>query len=44
MEIENPKIAALYKEKISGFNDKKELSLFLSEEPLVGYSKDLIFY
>ncbi len=40
---ENPKIATLYKEKINGFNDKKALSLFLSEEPLVIYSKDLLF-
>ena len=43
LEIENSKIAALYREKISGFNDKKELSLFLLEEPLIGYSKDLLF-
>ena len=33
LEIENPKIAELYKEKISGFNDKTEYSLFLNAEP-----------
>ena len=44
LEIENPKIAALYKEKISGFNDKKELSLFLMQEPQAEYSKNINFY
>jgi site-specific DNA-methyltransferase (adenine-specific) len=44
LEIENPKIAALYKEKISGFNDKNELSLFLVQEPSEEYSKNLNFY
>ena len=44
LEIENPKIAATYKEKISGFNDKKELSLFLLEEPQVEYLKNIHFY
>jgi len=33
LEIENPRIAAQYKEKISGFNTKQEYSLFLNEEP-----------
>lgn len=33
LEIENPKIAELYRKKISGFNTKKELSNYLSKEP-----------
>ncbi len=33
LEIEKPSIAAKYKEKINGFHDKKELSLFLISEP-----------
>ncbi len=41
IEIENPKVAALYKEKINGFNNKKELELFLLEEPQVEYRSKL---
>ncbi|MCK6381694.1 MAG: hypothetical protein L6Q54_10685 [Leptospiraceae bacterium] len=33
LEIENPKTAATYRQKIGGFNDKKEIELFLLEEP-----------
>jgi site-specific DNA-methyltransferase (adenine-specific) len=33
LEINNTKIAALYKEKINGFNDKNEYDLFLKNEP-----------
>jgi site-specific DNA-methyltransferase (adenine-specific) len=43
LEIENPKIAASYKQKISGFNDTSELSLFLLKEPEVAYGKELDF-
>ena len=32
-----------YKQKISGFNNKKELELILNEEPDERYSKELIF-
>ena len=32
LEIENPKIAATYRQKISGFNDKNELELLLENE------------
>jgi site-specific DNA-methyltransferase (adenine-specific) len=32
LEIENPKTAATYRQKISGFNDKNELELFLDNE------------
>ena len=42
LEIENPKIAATYKQKLRGFNDKKELELFLSEEPKIEYGSELI--
>ena len=41
LEIENPSIAASYREKIRGFNDKKELDLFLAQEPSDEYSLDL---
>lgn len=30
LEIENPKIAESYRQKISGFNSKNELTLFLA--------------
>jgi site-specific DNA-methyltransferase (adenine-specific) len=43
LEIENPTIAALYKEKIRGFNNKKELNLFLAEEPREEYSAEINF-
>lgn len=42
LEIENPKTAASYRQKISGFNTKNELDLFLAEEPKVRYSKELV--
>jgi site-specific DNA-methyltransferase (adenine-specific) len=37
LEIENKKTAESYRQKISGFNNKKELGLFLMEEPRVPY-------
>jgi DNA adenine methylase len=43
LEIENEKTVSLYKQKISGFNDKKELTLFLAEEPKEPYSSELKF-
>ncbi len=44
IEIENNIKAASYKKKIKGFNDTKELELFLFNEPLGEYSKELILY
>ena len=44
LEIENPKIAELYKEKISGFNDKTEYSLFLNSEPETEIKVAIGFY
>ena len=41
LEIENPKTAATYRQKIGGFNDKKELELFLVEEPKEEYKTEL---
>ena len=41
MEIESRKVAATYKQKISGFNHKKELELFLFEEREVEYGTEL---
>jgi site-specific DNA-methyltransferase (adenine-specific) len=40
-EIENSRTAATYRQKIGGFNDKKELELFLFEEPKVAYGAEL---
>ncbi len=41
LEIENHKISATYRQKIRGFNDKKELELFLVEEPKTEYKTEL---
>jgi len=41
LEIENPKTSATYRQKIGGFNDKKELELFLVEEPKEEYKTRL---
>ncbi len=41
IEIENPKIAATYRQKISGFNNKNELELFLAVEPGTEYKTEL---
>ncbi|MGX7687434.1 DNA-methyltransferase [Flectobacillus roseus] len=41
LEIENPKIEATYRQKISGFNDRKELELFLTEESITEYKTEL---
>lgn len=42
LEIENHKVASTYRQKLSGFNDKKELELFLLEELKVDYGPELI--
>ena len=42
LEIENKTIAATYRQKLKGFNHKKQLELFLLEEPKVEYSAELI--
>ena len=41
LEIENHKTLATYKQKIAGFNDKKELELFLVKEPMGEYGPEL---
>jgi len=41
IEIENSTVAASYRQKISGFNNKKELELFLVEEPQTEYKIEL---
>ncbi|HND45221.1 MAG TPA: site-specific DNA-methyltransferase [Chitinophagales bacterium] len=43
LEIENHDIASTYRKKISGFNTKNELDLFLLEEPKVEYGNELNF-
>jgi len=43
LEIESPATAATYRQKIGGFNDKKELELFLLHEPKVEYNSELPF-
>jgi len=42
LEIEDPKIAANYRKKLRGFNNQKELDLFLANEPVSEYATDLI--
>lgn len=42
LEIENPIIFENYKQKIQGFNNKKELSLFLVKEPQNEYYQTLV--
>ncbi|MBA6156510.1 site-specific DNA-methyltransferase [Tenacibaculum sp. S7007] len=42
LEIENPKIASKYKQKLQGFNNQKELDLFLAKEPETEYVTELI--
>lgn len=42
LEIENPRTAATFRQKIGGFNDKKELELFLFEEPKEEFETELI--
>ena len=41
LEIENPKTSAIYRQKIGGFADKKELELFLVQEPQAEYRTEL---
>lgn len=43
LEIEQPKIAETYRQKINGFNDKKKLEQLLIEEPKVEYSTEFPF-
>lgn len=43
LEIENKKTANFYKQKLNGFQDKKELELFLLEEPKVEYRSEIHF-
>jgi site-specific DNA-methyltransferase (adenine-specific) len=43
LEIENPKISAKYRSKLKGFNNQKELELFLAKEPSVDYVTDIHF-
>lgn len=42
LEIEDSKIASKYRQKIQGFNNQKELDLFLAKEPEAEYLTDLI--
>jgi len=42
LEIEDTKKAAFYRRKIAGFNDQKELELFLINEPTIQYHNELI--
>ncbi len=41
LEIENPKIATMYRQKTGGFNYNNELELFLSKESNIEYSPEL---
>ncbi len=42
MAIEDPKVVESFRQKIHGFNSKKEFSDFLLKEPVTEYSKELI--
>lgn len=42
-EIEDPKVASAYRQKIQGFNYQTELDLFLANEPTPEYSSELKF-
>tara|TARA_R110002051_G_scaffold275011_2_gene335973 strand:- start:4568 stop:5446 length:879 start_codon:yes stop_codon:yes gene_type:complete len=42
LEIEEPKIASKYRQKLQGFNNQKELDLFLAKEPEAEYITELI--
>ena len=41
LEIENPRTAETYRQKLGGFNNKKELELFLISEPQAEYKTEL---
>ena len=43
IEIENPKIALEYKQKVSGFETKNQLQIYLEEEPIEPYVMNLEF-
>ena len=43
LKIENPSTRTFYNQKISGFNDKKELELFLVNEPQGKYKIETLF-
>lgn len=43
LEIETPRTAAKYRQKLAGFNNQKELELFLTNEPKAAFSKELLF-
>jgi site-specific DNA-methyltransferase (adenine-specific) len=43
LEIENSKVASLYKSKINGFITPKQLELFVANEPVTEYIRELIF-
>lgn len=43
LEIENKNIADIYKQKLNGFQNKKELESFLLEESKVEYNSEIIF-
>ena len=43
LEIENPSTRTFYNQKINGFNDKKELELFLVNEPQGKYKIETLF-
>lgn len=43
IEIENPRAAATFRQKLAGFNTQKELELFLAKEPKTEFYKELEF-
>ena len=43
LEIENPQIFVTYRQKLGGFEDEKQLELFLVNEPEIEYERSLMF-
>ncbi len=43
LEIENPQVFGTYRKKLGGFTDKEQLELFLTNEPVAEYSRELRF-
>lgn len=42
-EIDNPTVAGTYKRKLGGFENNKQLDLFIAQEPAAEYSRELPF-
>lgn len=43
LEIENPQVLGAYRKRLGGFEDNKQLDLFLAKEPFIMYDRLLEF-